>query len=109
MLGRERLVRVLQMVSMIGSQFGATMADLVDSCEVSERTIYRDIDLLCKARYPVSFVESSRRYVFANSIFFRPLTFTTNEISVLLWAVEPMDEDEFPFAEGLSRNLCKCV
>lgn len=97
----ERLVRVVRVISMIGSRHGATLRALADSCEVSERTIYRDIDLLCQAGYPVDYIESSKSYVFVNKVFLKPLTFSAPEAAALLWAADAMDIDGFPFAADL--------
>lgn len=59
---RERLARLLHLVLALGEGRCPSAGDLAEACEVSRRTIYRDLGLLELAGVPVSYRADRRGY-----------------------------------------------
>ena len=57
---------------------------MAEACEVSRRTIFRDLDLLRQAGVPLAFEEPSRHYRIPSTYFLPPTNFTPEEALALI-------------------------
>lgn len=79
------------------------MQALVEECEVSERTIYRDLLDLKNANYPVRFNEVGRKYYVDDKKFnLRMLSFSDDEAVALLQCINAFSQQEIPFYGAIS-------
>lgn len=72
--------RLLLILNLVRSRRNLKASDLANECEVSERTIYRDIQAISEARVPIYF--DSGYKLFADA-FLPPLNFTVDELLTL--------------------------
>jgi predicted DNA-binding transcriptional regulator YafY len=69
--------RLLLILNLLRSRRNLKASDLAKECEVSERTIFRDIQALSEARVPIYF---DRGYKLLTDAFLPPLNFTLDEL-----------------------------
>jgi predicted DNA-binding transcriptional regulator YafY len=69
--------RLLLILNLLRSRGNLKASDLANECEVSERTIYRDICALSEARVPIYF---DHGYRLLTDAFLPPLNFTLDEL-----------------------------
>ena len=69
--------RLLLILNLVRSRRNLKASDLAKECEVSERTIFRDIQALSEARVPVYFEDG---YKLLTDAFLPPLNFTVDEL-----------------------------
>jgi predicted DNA-binding transcriptional regulator YafY len=72
--------RLLLILNLLRSRRNLKASDLADECEVSERTIYRYIQVLTEAGVPIYF---DRGYRLLSQAFLPPLNFTVSELLTL--------------------------
>lgn len=72
--------RLLLILSLLRFRKNLRASDLAKECEVSERTIYRDILALSEARVPIYFDQG---YKLLTDAFLPPLNFTVDELITL--------------------------
>jgi len=72
--------RLLLILNLLRFRRNLKASDLANECEVSERTIYRDIQALSEARVPIYF---DRGYKLLTDAFLPPLNFTVDELLTL--------------------------
>lgn len=72
--------RLLLILNLLRSRRSLRASDLANKCEVSERTIYRDIRALSEATVPIYF---DRGYKLLGDAFLPPLNFTLDELLTL--------------------------
>lgn len=101
MANSEKLLRLLKIISLIERRHGATLSNLVEDCNVCERTIYRDLDALDESGLPVYFDTETKRYRFMDKVFFRPLTFSVEEATAVLACVQDFTKENTPFSNSL--------
>jgi predicted DNA-binding transcriptional regulator YafY len=65
----EKLIRLLKIISIIEHRQGAELQCLAGECDVSERTIYRDIEALSMGGMPIYFDNTTHRYRFTDKVF----------------------------------------
>lgn len=97
----EKLLRLLKIISLIEHRHGAVLQDLVEECNVCERTIYRDLDALNQSGLPIYFDDVTKRYRFMDKVFLRPLTFTVDEATALLACVQDFSKSDNPLGNSL--------
>ena len=73
----ERLIRLLRIINIIQSNPGIKAKDLADVCETTERTIYRDLELLNTANIPIVNEGKGKGYKFFG--FFKQFPMNWNE------------------------------
>jgi predicted DNA-binding transcriptional regulator YafY len=76
--------RLLLILNLLRSRRNLKVSDLARECEVSERTIFRDIQALSEARVPIYF---DRGYKLLTDAFLPPLNFTVDELLTLYLGV----------------------
>jgi predicted DNA-binding transcriptional regulator YafY len=69
--------RLLLILNLLRTRRNLSASDLANECEVSERTMYRDIQALSEAGVPIYF---DRGYKLLTDTFLPPLNFTINEL-----------------------------
>lgn len=99
----EKIIRLLKIISLIEYRQGASLKCLAKECEVSERTIYRDIAALSMGGMPIYFDPDSRRYRFTDKVFLKPLTFALDEAAALLQCAQAFVKDAIPLSRALQR------
>jgi predicted DNA-binding transcriptional regulator YafY len=94
--------RLLYLINLIKSHHNLTSKELAERCEVSERTIFRDINSLASARLPVYY---DHGYKFLGGAFLPTLNLTDEEFSTLQFAFEfsPIRVDRS--LQKLSRSI----
>lgn len=63
---------------------GYNADSLADACQVSKRTIFRDLDMLRECGVPVLFHDEQKRYFLNGEFFLPPTNFTTEEALALI-------------------------
>ena len=79
----NRTDRLLALVLRLQSNGRQRAEDLAASFETSKRTIYRDIQALCESGVPVVAIPG-QGYSLVEGFFLPPVTFTTDEATMLL-------------------------
>ncbi|ERP89475.1 hypothetical protein Q670_03560 [Alcanivorax sp. P2S70] len=79
----RRAERLFQIVQIIGANPWTTAQTLAQRLEVSERTIYRDIDHLCGSGVPV-YAQAGKGYALLEGYQLPPLMFSAEEWQALL-------------------------
>ena len=102
------LHRVLRILQLIQEQGGWDAKALASACEVTERTIYRDMKILEGAGIPFSFDTQSRCYRLRADYFMRPVELTLDEALALVALGEQIGKDEqIPFTRAAVRAVAK--
>ncbi len=100
-----KLDRLLLILNLLRTRRNLTASDLAKECEVSERTIYRDIQVLSEARVPVYFDSG---YKLLTDAFLPPLNLTADELLTLYVGVHsPPVQSVNCFRKSARRALAK--
>lgn len=101
----SRLLRLQQLLSN-GERYNAD--GLAESCKVSRRTVFRDIEALRAAGVPVDFNADIDCYCLSSSSDILPAALTKAEsLSLLLLAFELGQNDRLPFFDGAGAAAAK--
>jgi predicted DNA-binding transcriptional regulator YafY len=93
--------RLLHLITLIRSYRNLTSKQLAEKCDVSERTIFRDINSLAAAGFPIYY---DRGYKFLDGAFLPTLNMTEEELSVLKLALEFSPVGSNPSVMQLGRS-----
>jgi predicted DNA-binding transcriptional regulator YafY len=80
----SRLRRLLQLISLLQGGRQHNTEALAKACEVSRRTIFRDLDTLRTAGVPLVYDESRQRYHIPGTYYLPPTNFTPEEAMALV-------------------------
>jgi predicted DNA-binding transcriptional regulator YafY len=83
-LGRAQLSRLFRLVLILQSERYPNARELAERCEVSRRTIYRDLDLLADAGITVLYVPERMGYQLARGVFLPPTHLEETEALALM-------------------------
>ena len=104
----NRTDRLLAIVLELQARLRQRAEDLAATFETSKRTIYRDIQALCEAGVPVVAVPG-QGYSLVEGYFLPPLTFTTDEATILLlgsdFLAQTFDSQYRAAAQSASRKI----
>lgn len=75
----ERLIRLMRIIYLVQSKPGILARELAERCETTERTIYRDLDILHAANVPVTNLGHGKGYAFISNFSLYPLDWTERE------------------------------
>ena len=82
--GRTQLARLFRLLLMLQSERFPNARELAKRCEVSRRTIYRDVELLVEAGVPVHYRREQQGYQLAKGFFLPPTSLDETEALALL-------------------------
>jgi predicted DNA-binding transcriptional regulator YafY len=94
--------RLLYLINLIRSYRGMTSKQLAEKCGVSERTIFRDINSLASARFPIYYDSG---YKFLEGAFLPTLNVTDEELSALKFALEFSPVKSDPSIQDLGKSI----
>ena len=98
--------RLLYLINLLKSHHNLTSKVLAENCRVSERTIFRDINSLASASFPIYY---DHGYKFLQGAFLPTLNLTDEEFSALQFAFEfsPLKSNSslFHLAKDISAKL----
>lgn len=104
----NRTDRLLAIVLELQGKGQRRAEDLATTFETSKRTIYRDVQALCEAGVPVTAVPG-QGYSLVEGYFLPPLSFSTDEASMLLlgsgFVAENFDEEYRAAAQSAARKI----
>ncbi|WP_062051668.1 YafY family protein [Bacillus sp. JCM 19034] len=75
----ERLIRLIRVINLIQSSPGIKAKELAERCETTERTIYRDLEMLSAARVPIISDGYGKGNRFVGNFSLYPLNWTEEE------------------------------
>lgn len=101
-MGMPKYDRLLYILNLLRSRRNLNAEMLARECNVTERTIYRDIVALSEANIPIYY---DNGYKYASGNFLPPLNFTVDEYMALRTALESSPL----YKTGHSRQLIKSV
>lgn len=87
----ERLIRLLRIINLIQGKPGIIGRELAERCETTERTIYRDLELL-STFVPFTNLGHGKGYSFMGSFSMFPLNFTEQEALVFSMLPSVIDQ-----------------
>ncbi|SDT08928.1 Predicted DNA-binding transcriptional regulator YafY, contains an HTH and WYL domains [Paenibacillaceae bacterium GAS479] len=87
----ERLIRLLRIINLIQGKPGIIGRELAERCETTERTIYRDLELL-SSFVPFTSLGHGKGYSFVGSFSIYPLNFTEQEALALSMLPSVIDQ-----------------
>ncbi|MDT8862966.1 transcriptional regulator [Alkalihalobacillus sp. MEB130] len=75
----DRLIRLIRIINLIQSSPGIKSKELAERCETTERTIYRDLEMLSAARVPIMSDGYGKGNRFVGNFSLYPLDWTEDE------------------------------
>lgn len=99
----DKMTRWAKIINYLCSRNNMTIQRLIEECEIGERTIYRDLDELKKAGYPIQYNASGRNYHINEKRFsLRMLSLNDMEAVAILHCIDAFNQEGFPFSNALS-------
>lgn len=80
----SRIRRLLKLIGMLQAGRGYNAEALAQACEVSRRTIFRDLDALRQSGVSLEYDDHQQRYYIPKAIFLPPTNFTPEEALALI-------------------------
>jgi len=104
----SRIQRIIRLIILLQSRRGYTAGDLAAECEVSRRTIFRDLRMLDLAGIPFYFDRAAGGYHIRSTFYLRPLNLNIEEaLAILLLAQELGQGKGIPHLEQAWRAANK--
>ncbi|MBL4886140.1 MAG: WYL domain-containing protein [Planctomycetaceae bacterium] len=94
----DHILRLLSIIATLQSGRFVNTRELAEECQVSRRTIFRDIERLRASGFKIAFDEQRQGFQFENSHFLLPTDLTTEEVLALLTLCRDMADEK----KGLS-------
>ena len=94
----SRIRRLLKLIGMLQAGRGYNAEALAQACEVSRRTIFRDLDALRQSGVPLRYDERLQRYHIPETYYLPPTNFTPEEaLSLIVLCQDLGGREELPF------------
>ena len=104
----SRISRLVQLLGLLQAGKGHNAARLAAACQVSRRTIFRDLDVLRQAGVPLLFDDQHNVYRIPGTYFLPPTNFTTEEaLAVIVLCYEMGSDNRLPFYEAAQSAALK--
>jgi proteasome accessory factor B len=99
---------MLRLIGHLQAGRGFTTRVLAERCDVSRRTIFRDLEVLRDAGVPLSFDPAAQTYRIPDTFYLPPTNFTTEEaLAVIVLCQELGDGAQLPFYAPAERAAMK--
>jgi proteasome accessory factor B len=104
----SRIIRLLKLIGLLQGGRACNTEALAQACEVSRRTIFRDLDTLRQAGVPLVFDERKQTYHVPGTCFLPPTNFTPAEaLALLVLCNDLADRAQVPFFEPARSAVLK--
>jgi proteasome accessory factor B len=104
----SRIRRLLSLIGLLQAGGERTIEALARRCDVSRRTIFRDLSVLREAGVPLHYDAESERYRIPGSYYLPPTNFTPEEArSLILLCRELGDRSRIPFFAAAHSAMVK--
>lgn len=104
----SRISRLVQLLGLLQAGKGHNAGELAKACQVSRRTIFRDLDVLRRAGVPLLFDDELGKYRIPGTYFLPPTNFTTEEaLAVIVLCYEMGSDSRLPFYEAAQNAALK--
>lgn len=104
----SRISRLVQLLGLLQAGKSYNVGALAKACEVSRRTIFRDLDVLRQAGVPLWFDDERGVYRIPGTYFLPPTNFTTEEaLAVIVLCYELGSGSRLPFYEAAHSAALK--
>ena len=104
----SRISRLVQLLGLLQAGKGHNASELAAACEVSRRTIFRDLDVLRQAGVPLLFDDEQGVYRIPGTYFLPPTNFTAEEaLAVMVLCYELGRNNRLPFYEAAQSAALK--
>jgi proteasome accessory factor B len=80
----ERTYRLLKMIGLLQAGRGYNVEGLAEACQVSRRTIFRDLEILRRAGLTLHYDDVQQRYRIPGPAYLPPMKFTADEALALM-------------------------
>ena len=80
----SRIHRLLKLIGLLQAGKGYNVEALAEACNVTRRTIFRDLETLRQSGVPLSFDEQQQRYHVCGTYYLPPTNFTPEEALSLI-------------------------
>jgi predicted DNA-binding transcriptional regulator YafY len=105
----EKLGRVLEIISRLDRQERVNPEFLAKKLGVSIRTIYRDLELISSAHFPIYYDRAGKTYRFLKGFSLRRLNLSKEEIRILLLSQRLFTRLAEPFKRAADKLLKKLM
>ena len=106
----SRIRRLLNLIGMLQAGRGYNAEALAQACEVSRRTIFRDLDALRQSGVSLEYDEDQQRYYIPEAFFLPPTNFTPEEALALIVLCHDLGEHaRLPFFEPAQKRRVETV
>ncbi len=103
-----RLHRILKIISLIQGQSGWNAKTLAAECGVTQRTIYRDMEMLEGAGIPYFYDPEAKSYRIRRDFFMKPVELTLDEALAIIALGEHIGGgQQIPFTRAATRAVAK--
>ena len=104
----KRISRLVQLLGLLQAGKAHNAGELAALCEVSRRTIFRDLDVLRQAGVPLLFDDQQCVYRIPGTYFLPPTNFTADEaLAVMILCYELGRDHRLPFYEAAQSAALK--
>jgi proteasome accessory factor B len=104
----NRVSRLIQLLGALQTGKGQNASELSLACQVSRRTIFRDLDVLRNAGVPLLFDDDNNVYRIPGTYYLPPTNFTTEEaLAVIVLCYEMGSDSRLPFYEAAQNAALK--
>ncbi len=104
----KRISRLVQLLGLLQAGKAHNAGDLAALCDVSRRTIFRDLDVLRQAGVPLLFDDEQCVYRIPGTYFLPPTNFTADEaLAVMILCYELGRNNRLPFYEAAQSAALK--
>jgi predicted DNA-binding transcriptional regulator YafY len=104
----SRISRLVQLLGLLQAGKGRNVGSLAKACQVSRRTIFRDLDVLRQAGVPLLFDDDQGVYRIPGTYFLPPTNFTAEEaLAVMVLCYEFGSDQRLPFYEAAHSAALK--
>lgn len=104
----SRIHRLLKIITLVQGSQGWTPSRLALECNVTERTVYRDLSMIEAAGIPYFYDEEQKSYCIRKDFFLQPVQLSLDETLALAALAECIGgTEQIPFLQSASKAIAK--